>query len=85
MAERVGFEPTELLTARWFSRPVHSTRLCHLSEREMITYNHFEIKSNALRCLFHASTFCKLRLSSSPSELGLPKKTEGFNLALSVG
>ena len=27
MADGVGFEPTEPLQARWFSRPVHSTAL----------------------------------------------------------
>ena len=27
MAEEVGFEPTERVNVRWFSRPVHSTTL----------------------------------------------------------
>ena len=30
-AEGVGFEPTVRVNVRWFSRPVHSTRLCHPS------------------------------------------------------
>jgi hypothetical protein len=35
MAERVGFEPTKDLTLCRFSRPVHSTRLCHLSAKSV--------------------------------------------------
>lgn len=33
MAERVGFEPTERLHARWFSRPVLSTTQPPLQRR----------------------------------------------------
>ena len=77
LAVRQGFEPWELFTLVGFQdrcfRP-----LSHLTAGNATKKIPF-IK------LFHASTFCKLRLSSSPSELGLPKKTEGSNLALSVG
>lgn len=39
MAERVGFEPTERLHARRFSRPVHSTTLSPLQRCQYVTNN----------------------------------------------
>ena len=42
MAERVGFEPTNELPHCWFSRPVLSTVLSHLSKlRLTIDFNIF--------------------------------------------
>jgi hypothetical protein len=33
LAEGVGFEPTRPFLTCWFSRPVHSTKLCHPSKK----------------------------------------------------
>jgi hypothetical protein len=78
MAVRQGFEPWELFTLVGFQdrcfRP-----LSHLTAGNATKKIPF-IK------LFHPSTFCKLKVSSSPSELRyFLRTTEGSNLTLSAG
>ena len=56
MAEEVGFEPTEELPLRRFSRPVHSTALSLLR----VEYEPYLTVTKALVDYYTTSKYCKL-------------------------